>query len=135
MILRNVKINRSVVYALAMKSPKWTSFPVPEFSAQANCHCRNTRPGRFDDRRRGTTCHSYDYNSTRCRHWRELSRNFRQQRRTFVTIPLPDVKKILEAKRFIAEITGYIIKYREDIKRCYRYFGTGHRQYECKGPD
>lgn len=61
--------------------------------------------------------------------------NYREQKRAFVTLPVMEANRILETKRLKVGMTSCIVKYREETKRCYRCFGTGHKQYECKGPD
>lgn len=61
--------------------------------------------------------------------------NIREQKRAFVTLPVTGAKELLKTERLKIAMTNCRIRYREETKRCYRCFGTGHLQWECKGPD
>lgn len=59
----------------------------------------------------------------------------REQRRAFVTLPAASANILLKTQRIKIGWTRCRIRYREEIKRCYRCFGTGHMQWECNGLD
>lgn len=61
--------------------------------------------------------------------------NHREQRRAFVSLPADGANKILDTERIKICMTNCRVKYREETKRCFRCFGIGHIQWECKGPD
>lgn len=59
----------------------------------------------------------------------------REQRRAFVSLSAADAKKLLVTQRIKIGWTNCRIRYREDVKRCFRCFGSGHMQWNCDGPD
>ncbi|XP_058983570.1 uncharacterized protein LOC131804555 [Musca domestica] len=61
--------------------------------------------------------------------------NIREQKRAFVSLPAADANKLLEKRRILVGWTYCKIKYKVEVKRCYRCFESGHMQWECKGPD
>lgn len=61
--------------------------------------------------------------------------NSSEQRRAFVTLPTEDALKILTEKRIKIGWTRCRVKRCLDIKRCFKCFGVGHLQKDCKGPD
>ena len=61
--------------------------------------------------------------------------NHREQRRAFVSLPIDGANKVLKTERILIGITSCRVRFREEIKRCYRCFASGHMQWECKGPD
>lgn len=66
---------------------------------------------------------------------RLTSTNSREQKRAFVTLPAADANTLLENRRILIGVTYCRIRYKEEIKRCFRCFESGHMQWECKGPD
>lgn len=61
--------------------------------------------------------------------------NNREQKRAFVSLPVPEAKVLLKLNKIKVSLMNCRIRYRENAKRCYRCFGSGHTQFECKGPD
>ena len=61
--------------------------------------------------------------------------NHREQRRAFVELSAEAANKVLGAKRVLIGWTSCRVKLWENAKRCYRCFGLGHLQMNCKGPD
>lgn len=61
--------------------------------------------------------------------------NTREQKRAFVSMPAADANELLGKRRLLIGWTYCRIRYKEDVKRCYKCFESGHIQWECKGPD
>lgn len=61
--------------------------------------------------------------------------NSRDQRRAFVSLPSREANKILSTERIKIGWTNCRVRYHEEPKRCFRCFGLGHMQWNCKGPD
>lgn len=59
----------------------------------------------------------------------------RGQRRAFVSLPAGSANSLLRTERIKIGWTRCRIRYREETKRCYRCFATGHMQWDCNGPD
>lgn len=59
----------------------------------------------------------------------------RGQRRAFVSLPAGNANALLRTERIKIGWIRCRIRYREETKRCYRCFATGHMQWDCKGPD
>nr|XP_044248685.1 uncharacterized protein LOC123002501 [Drosophila takahashii] len=61
--------------------------------------------------------------------------NSSEQRRAFVTLTTEDAAKILKDPRIRIGWTLCRVKECIDTMRCYKCFGVGHTQRDCKGPD
>lgn len=61
--------------------------------------------------------------------------NDREQRRAFASLPAICASKLLKDQRIKIGWTRCRVRYREDVKRCFRCFQAGHMQWECKGPN
>lgn len=61
--------------------------------------------------------------------------NKREQVRAFVSLPAVAANELLKTERIKIGMTICRIKYREELKRCFRCFGVGHMQWQCEGPD
>lgn len=61
--------------------------------------------------------------------------NSRDQRRAFVVLPTNKAKKLLKIERIKIGWINCRVRYQEEDKRCFKCFGLGHGQWECRGPD
>lgn len=59
----------------------------------------------------------------------------REQRRAFVSIPAASANTLMRTQRVKIGWTRCRVRYREEVKRCYRCFAAGHMQWDCDGPD
>lgn len=59
----------------------------------------------------------------------------REQVRAYVTLAEDKAQVLLEAEFIKIGFIRARMTRTESVKRCYRCFGIGHFQYECKGPD
>ena len=66
---------------------------------------------------------------------RLTSTNSREQKRAFVSLLVADANMLLEKRRILIGWTYCRIRYKEEEKRCYKCFESGHMQWDCKGPD
>lgn len=61
--------------------------------------------------------------------------NSREQKRAFVSLLVADANILLEKRRILIGWTYCRMRYKEEEKRCYQCFESGHKQWDCKGPD
>lgn len=59
----------------------------------------------------------------------------REQRRAFVSLPAASANTLMRTQRVKIGWTRCRVRFREEIKRCYRCFAAGHMQWDCTGPD
>lgn len=61
--------------------------------------------------------------------------NLRDQRRAFVSVPASGASRLLAQERIKIGWVSCRMRHLEEMKRCFRCFGPGHTQWNCKGPD
>lgn len=61
--------------------------------------------------------------------------NIRDQKKAFVSLPAHGANKLLDEERIKIGWSNCRLKHLEETKRCFRCFGLGHTQWECKSKD